>query len=469
MVKILGHNLGYRALCSRFNKIWSSTSEFDIIDLANDYLLIRFSNAKDVGYALTEGPWTVLGHYLSVQKWTPKFDVVNNTIDRIVAWIHLSEMNIHFYYKNIIPNTVVAQRGKFAHLAVELDLQKPLVSQFNLEGRIQKVEYENLPMICFGCGKFGHYKDACLDGVDIDPMAKDNPIPLTEAEKQDIVVAGEEPKFGSWMVVARKPRPRKVTEKDNPNNPEKHRHIPRIMQSCFDVLEALVNKETISQNHETDSASQPEIIVPILESTQNLAPKSRSMKKKPAIQQFKKYPSRKANILNLSTQSMTENIDPNTQILNNYSHPHKQPSVMHGMYDIPQLSSMPILYSTSNVASTSMHGMYAYQRSTPNQPRPIPVPITINVLHHSVVSFPKAILAPQANDHLPSQNVCDPSLDGEPPNKVSPRDSSTKETNVELRDSPIASMTGELSSANSSLVVTKSGMEVEAEALESSQ
>ncbi|KAH9781699.1 reverse transcriptase domain-containing protein [Citrus sinensis] len=319
---------------------------FDIIDLANDYFLIRFSNAKDVEYALTEGPWTVLGHYLSVQKWTPKFDV-----------------------------------------------------------------------------------DACPDGVDIDPMAKDNPIPLTEVEKQDIVVAGEEPKFRPWMVVAHKSRP------------------------------PLVNEETISQNHETNSASQSETIVPILESTHNLAQKSRIMKKKPAIQQSKKYPSRKATILNLSTQSMTENINPNTQILNNYSHPHKQPSAMHGMYAIPQLSSMPVLYSTSNAASTSMHGMYANQRFTLNQPGPIPIPITINPLHHSAVSFPKAILAPQANNHLPTQNVCDPSLDGEPPDKVSPRDSSTKETNVALGDSFVASMTEELSSANSSLVVAKSGME----------
>ena len=211
VVKILGHNLGYRALCSRLHKIWSSTSGFDIIDLANDYFLIRFRNAQDVEYALTEGPWTVLGHYLSVQQWTPEFDVVHNKIDRIVAWIRLSEMNIHFYHKNIHrrlgqiigpvikidSNTVAAQRGKFARLAVELDLQKPLVSQFNLEGRIQRVEYENLPMICFGCGKFGHYKDTCPDRTDINPMAKDNPVPLTEAEKQDFVVVGEEPKFGS--------------------------------------------------------------------------------------------------------------------------------------------------------------------------------------------------------------------------------------------------------------------------------
>ncbi|KAK9200462.1 hypothetical protein WN944_015660 [Citrus x changshan-huyou] len=186
------------------------------------------------------------------------------------------------------------------------------------------------------------------------------------------------------------------------------------------------------------------------------------MKKKPAIQQSKKYPARKATALNLSTHSMIENIDPNTQILKSYPHPHKQPSAMHGMQATPQLSSTHVSYSTSNAASTSMHGMYAYQRSTPNQPGPIPVPITLNPLHHSAVSFPKAILAPQANDHLPSQNFCDPSLDGEPPDKVSPRDSSSMETNVELEDSPAANMTGEISSA-------KFGMEVEAEALESPQ
>ena len=96
------------------------------------------------------------------------------------------------------------------------------MSQFNLKGRIQKVEYENLPMICFGCGKFGHYKDACPDSAEIYNMAKDNPIPPTEAKGQTIVVAEEsnyrEPKFGSWMVMACKRRLRKVTVKDNPKN-----------------------------------------------------------------------------------------------------------------------------------------------------------------------------------------------------------------------------------------------------------
>ena len=124
------------------------------------------------------------------------------------------------------------------------------------------------------------------------------------------------------------------------------------MQSRFGVLEALVNEETISQNQETESAPHPETIVPILERKQNLAPKSRNMKKKPAIQQSKKYPSHKATALNLSIYSMTENIDPNTKFLTviptHISNP--QPCMAckpllnfpQRMYRIPHLMPLPL-------------------------------------------------------------------------------------------------------------------------------
>ncbi|KDO37786.1 hypothetical protein CISIN_1g043098mg, partial [Citrus sinensis] len=116
----------------------------------------------------------------------PSFDVASNKIEKIVAWIRLVEMNIHFYHKNIIRRlgeifglvvkidhkTVEVQRGKFAQIAVEIDLNKPLISQFNFEGRIQWVEYEYLPTIFFVCGKIGHYKDACPDSAEVVPQEK---------------------------------------------------------------------------------------------------------------------------------------------------------------------------------------------------------------------------------------------------------------------------------------------------------
>lgn len=87
VVKILGRNLGYRVLMARLKSIWSVTKGFSVVDLAHDYYLVHFTNAEDVEYVLTEGPWTVIGYYLVVQQWTPSFDVSTNRIDEIVAWI----------------------------------------------------------------------------------------------------------------------------------------------------------------------------------------------------------------------------------------------------------------------------------------------------------------------------------------------------------------------------------------------
>ena len=58
-------------------------------------------------------------------------------------------------------NTEEAQRGRFVRVAVEVNLSKPLISHFTIDGRVQRVEYEDLPLICFQCGKYGHTSDLC--------------------------------------------------------------------------------------------------------------------------------------------------------------------------------------------------------------------------------------------------------------------------------------------------------------------
>lgn len=43
-----------------------------------------------------------------------------------------------------------------------MDLQKTLVSKFVFEEEDFKIEYEDLNLIRFECGKFGHKKESCL-------------------------------------------------------------------------------------------------------------------------------------------------------------------------------------------------------------------------------------------------------------------------------------------------------------------
>ncbi|KAK9180884.1 hypothetical protein WN944_024020 [Citrus x changshan-huyou] len=117
----------------------------------------------------------ILGHYLTVQQWNPHFDSSNDNIDNIVARIRLLGMPLHYYHKRVLRmignvvgkviridyNTESLTRGKFARIAVEVSLNKPLCSQFFPDGKMQKVEYENLPVICFNCGIYGHKNENC--------------------------------------------------------------------------------------------------------------------------------------------------------------------------------------------------------------------------------------------------------------------------------------------------------------------
>ena len=58
-------------------------------------------------------------------------------------------------------NTSNVQRGKFARVAVNIDLAKPLLSKIWLDGSWQRIEYEGLPQICFSCGRVGHSSVTC--------------------------------------------------------------------------------------------------------------------------------------------------------------------------------------------------------------------------------------------------------------------------------------------------------------------
>lgn len=68
-------------------------------------------------------------------------------------------------------NTESGSRGRFARMAVFINLEKPLVSQIMVNGVVQRVEYENLPMVCFSWGHYGHIKEICPKIVGIPNVA----------------------------------------------------------------------------------------------------------------------------------------------------------------------------------------------------------------------------------------------------------------------------------------------------------
>ncbi|KAL4362376.1 hypothetical protein GQ457_04G024310 [Hibiscus cannabinus] len=74
-----------------------------LLDLDNDYYLIQFARDVDYDKVLSDGPWMIYGCYLTM----------------------------------------------------------PLIPGIVIDGLFQAIKYEGLPVICFGCGKYGHSKEVC--------------------------------------------------------------------------------------------------------------------------------------------------------------------------------------------------------------------------------------------------------------------------------------------------------------------
>ncbi|CAI0550174.1 unnamed protein product [Linum tenue] len=137
----------------------------------------------------------------------------------MVVWIQLSSFPVHFYHKEILFtlgnmigrsikldfHTQHQQRAKFARMAVELDLSKPLVTRIRLDGKWKYIEYENLPAVCFECGKIGHTTSSCPSLTANMPAATTGSLtrlpegwPETSSE--------DKTGFGPWMQVTRRSR-----------------------------------------------------------------------------------------------------------------------------------------------------------------------------------------------------------------------------------------------------------------------
>ena len=88
----------------------------------------------------------------------------------MAVWIRLAELPIEFFHHDIlrvVGNTIGTflridiittsiARGRFARICVQIDLEKPLMPHITIGKFIQKIQYENIPMLCYNCGILGH-------------------------------------------------------------------------------------------------------------------------------------------------------------------------------------------------------------------------------------------------------------------------------------------------------------------------
>lgn len=183
---------------------------FKLIDVEHGYFLVKFQSNDDSEKELTQEPCVVFGQYLTVQPWMPDFNPLQLFPNVVMTWIRLPGLLGFLYKRKILEeiggfigrvekldyNRNSRSRGRFAQMAIYVNLDKPLIPQILVNRTVQRVEYEALPLICFGCGRNGHMKALCPHNLD-HPREK-------EVVSVGNIEGKEEEAFGPWMVVNQK-------------------------------------------------------------------------------------------------------------------------------------------------------------------------------------------------------------------------------------------------------------------------
>ncbi|CAI0391111.1 unnamed protein product [Linum tenue] len=133
----------------------------------------------------------------------------------MIVWVQFPALKVHFYHKEVLTtlgnligrtikldfHTLNQQRARFARIAVEVDLSKPLVPRIYLDDKWQKVEYENIPAVCFECGRIGHSTATCPKVLSSESagvmIVADLRSPVNSQSSSPEPQAG----FGPWMLV----------------------------------------------------------------------------------------------------------------------------------------------------------------------------------------------------------------------------------------------------------------------------
>ncbi|XP_057443937.1 uncharacterized protein LOC130736106 [Lotus japonicus] len=175
VVSLLGKRLGFRTMKTKLSNTWRLIGEFDLLDVDNDFFLVKFDREEDKKKVIDGGPWVIFDHYLAVATWNRSFICPAAQITSTLAWVRIPGLNVTFYNESFLlsmarligkpikvdRNTLSAERGRFARICVEIDLTQPVVGKFWFEGFWYKVEYEGAHIICPKCGCYGHRGREC--------------------------------------------------------------------------------------------------------------------------------------------------------------------------------------------------------------------------------------------------------------------------------------------------------------------
>lgn len=95
VVKLLGKSIGFHTMRDRLTRIWKLTAGFELMDIGNDFYMVKFDIEGDRAKVVDGGPWMIFDHYLTVQTWT--LDFISPVAKSTKLWFgYVSQVLIFF-------------------------------------------------------------------------------------------------------------------------------------------------------------------------------------------------------------------------------------------------------------------------------------------------------------------------------------------------------------------------------------
>lgn len=86
IIKLVGRSIGYPFLLKKIQIVWKIQQKLSLIDLSNDFFIVKFTSEQDYEMALLNSPWMIGKHYLHVQGWVPNFVADHAQITKLPVW-----------------------------------------------------------------------------------------------------------------------------------------------------------------------------------------------------------------------------------------------------------------------------------------------------------------------------------------------------------------------------------------------
>ncbi|KAH1091414.1 hypothetical protein J1N35_018671 [Gossypium stocksii] len=127
-------------------------------------------------------------------------------------------------------NTDSKTRGRYARMAIYANLGRPLVLKILINGSFQRIEYENLPVVCFKYGCYGHLSKNCSLATPSLKTAKKRE--MVDKNSANSAIAGDG-EYGPWMIVERRNRRCNLDGNKKVNNPTTEKNSRSRFQSLI--------------------------------------------------------------------------------------------------------------------------------------------------------------------------------------------------------------------------------------------